>query len=273
MAVAPAVSTPQASAPSRNYPEMGEFVIATVKKIMPYGAFLSLDEYPGVEGFLHISQVSSGWVRNIREHLREGQKTVAKVHTLDAQKGLIDLTLKQVTEADKRRKLESFQAEKKAIKLVEIVATKLKKAPAVAAKEVVEPLLKAYGSLAAGLEALHTEDDKVKLPEAWVAAFKELLDKEFKPKRIELRTKLTLKFNSGDGVAHLRKTLSEIETLADDKTKTTVQVKYLGAPNYYIDIETGDFRNASKALEKAEVILAKASKDADCDYSVEPEKR
>ena len=258
---------------TQNYPVMGEFVIATVKKIMPYGAFLSLDEYPGIEGFLHISQVSSGWVRNIREHLREGQKTVAKIHTLDSQKGLIDLTLKAVTEADKRRKLEAFQAEKKAVKLVEIVAKKLKKTPDVALKEVSEPLLKVYGSLAAGLEALHTEDNKAKLPEAWVSAFKELLDKEFKPKRIEVRSKLTLKFNSGDGVAHLRRALSEIETLADPKTKTTVEVKYLGAPNYFIDIETGDYRNAAKALEKAEAMLAKAAKEADCDYSIESEKR
>ncbi len=258
---------------TQNYPELGEFVIVTVKKIMPYGAFLSFDEYPGIEGFLHISQVSSGWVRNIREHLREGQKTVAKVHTLDTAKGLIDLTLKQVTEADKRRKLESFQAEKKAVKLIEIVAAKLKKAPLVAAKEVTEPMLKAYGSLAAGLEALHTSDNKAKLPDAWVSAFKELLDKEFKPKRIEVRAKLTLKFNASDGVSHLRRALCEIETLADEKTKTTVLVKYLGAPNYFIDIGTGDFRNASKALEKAEAILARASKGADCDYSIESEKR
>jgi translation initiation factor 2 alpha subunit (eIF-2alpha) len=102
-----------------DFPETGEFVIGTVKKIMPYGAFCTLDEYGGLDSFLHVSQVSSGWIRNIREHLREGQKVVAKVITLDREKGQVDLSIKQVTEADRKRKLTSFQAEKKARKLIE----------------------------------------------------------------------------------------------------------------------------------------------------------
>ena len=68
------------------WPEIGDFVIATIQKITDYGAYVMLDEYEK-QGLLHVSEVSSGWVRNIRDFVREGQKTVLKVLRVDAQKG------------------------------------------------------------------------------------------------------------------------------------------------------------------------------------------
>lgn len=252
------------------YPEQSEFVVATVKKVMPYGAFLSLDEYAGIEGFVHISQVSTGWVRNIREYLREGQKIVAKVHVLDLQKGQIDLTLKGVSDSDKRRKLEAFQAEKKGRKLVEVAGAKLKKTPALAWKEAGEPLLKHFGSLAAGLEAVREGQAKDLLPQAWKDVLKEILDKELKPKRISVRANLTLKFASGDGVEKLIAALKAFEKTGDGKT--LVKVRYLGAPHYFVDVESGDYKAASKVLEKAEAALAAQCSGSDCEYLFEREK-
>jgi translation initiation factor 2 alpha subunit (eIF-2alpha) len=53
-------------------PEPGELVVSTVKKIAPYGAYVALDEFNDTEGLLHISEISSRWVKNIRDHVREG---------------------------------------------------------------------------------------------------------------------------------------------------------------------------------------------------------
>ncbi|MFH1448366.1 MAG: S1 RNA-binding domain-containing protein, partial [Candidatus Micrarchaeota archaeon] len=55
-------------------PEKDELVIATIRKIFPYGAFCSLDEYDNKEAFVHISEVASRWVKNIHEFLKENQK-------------------------------------------------------------------------------------------------------------------------------------------------------------------------------------------------------
>ena len=41
-----------------NMPEQDELVLSTVKKIMPYGAFCTLDEYSNREAFVHISEVA-----------------------------------------------------------------------------------------------------------------------------------------------------------------------------------------------------------------------
>ena len=253
-----------------NYPEVGEFVIGTVKKIIPYGAFVGLDEYAGVEAFIHISQVSTGWVRSIREHLREGQKIVAKIHVIDAAKGQIDLSLKQVSEADKRRKLEAYQGEKKARKIIEHAGGKLKKAPALSWTEAGGPLLAAFGSLSAALEALREGDNKAKLSPQWVDGLKEILEKEFKPKVIKIRAKLELKFLSSDGVAKLRNTLALVEKAGQGKA--VIKIRYLGAPSYFMDIESADHKLALKALERTESLLGEAAKAGDCEYSLEPQK-
>lgn len=55
------------------WPELGDLVVATAKRIESYGAYVTLDEYGNKEGLLHISEISTRWVRNVRNHVREGQ--------------------------------------------------------------------------------------------------------------------------------------------------------------------------------------------------------
>jgi len=46
-------------------PEVGEIVVATIAKIGDHGAYATLDEYNGIQGFLHVSEIAHGWVRNV----------------------------------------------------------------------------------------------------------------------------------------------------------------------------------------------------------------
>ena len=62
-----------------NWPEEGELLVCTVKNVRENGAYLTLDSYEGKEGFVFIGEVAAGWVKNIRSHVREGQRVVAKV--------------------------------------------------------------------------------------------------------------------------------------------------------------------------------------------------
>ena len=55
-------------------PEVGEIVIATVTKIGDHGAYVSLDEYNNIQGFLHISEIAQGWVRSVSKFVKEGEK-------------------------------------------------------------------------------------------------------------------------------------------------------------------------------------------------------
>ena len=64
------------------WPDEGELLVCTVKGVKENGAYLNLGGYGDKEGFVFIGEVASGWVKNIRAHLREGQRVVAKVVTI-----------------------------------------------------------------------------------------------------------------------------------------------------------------------------------------------
>ena len=52
------------------WPEPGFLVVGTINRVVPYGAYVTLNEYSDKEGLLHISELSSRWVKNIRNHVR-----------------------------------------------------------------------------------------------------------------------------------------------------------------------------------------------------------
>ena len=80
------------------WPEPGDLVIATIESVMDYGAYANLDEY-NKRGFLHISEISSARIRNVRDFVREKQKMVLKVLRVDVEKGHIDLSLDELQNA------------------------------------------------------------------------------------------------------------------------------------------------------------------------------
>ena len=60
-------------------PETGEIVVCTVREITSHGIYVNLDQYDGTNGFLHVSEISTGWVRNIDRVAKAPQKLVLKV--------------------------------------------------------------------------------------------------------------------------------------------------------------------------------------------------
>lgn len=56
--------------------EIGENYLGTVQRIVDFGAFVEI--FPGVEGLLHISEISDRRVRDVRDELREGQQIMVK---------------------------------------------------------------------------------------------------------------------------------------------------------------------------------------------------
>lgn len=106
------------------WPEVGDLVIATIETVTDYGAYAKLDEYEK-RGLLHVSEISSSWIRNIRDFVREGQKVVLKVLRVDHEKGHIDLSLRRVTKRERIDKVLLWKKERKAEALLHGVAEKV----------------------------------------------------------------------------------------------------------------------------------------------------
>ncbi len=79
--------------------EVGAVVEGTVHRITPYGAFLQLQG--GKVGLVHISEIDRNYVRDVREHLREGDVVRAKV-TAIKEDGKIDLSIKALQDPPRR---------------------------------------------------------------------------------------------------------------------------------------------------------------------------
>ena len=72
--------------------EVGTIVEGKVTGLTNFGAFVSLDA--NVTGMVHISEVSNTYVKDIREHLSEGQTVKVKVIGITPE-GKISLSIKQ----------------------------------------------------------------------------------------------------------------------------------------------------------------------------------
>ena len=94
-----------------DWPEEGDLLICTVKDIKQNGAYLTLDGYDGQEGFVFVGEIAAGWVKNIRAHVREGQRVVAKVIQVKKDRKRVELSLKSVSEERRRETVQSWKNE------------------------------------------------------------------------------------------------------------------------------------------------------------------
>ncbi|NJF25502.1 translation initiation factor IF-2 subunit alpha [Thermococcus sp. Bubb.Bath] len=244
---------------AKEYPEEGEFVVATVKNIHPYGAFLKLDEYPGKEGFMHISEVAPTWVKNIRDFVKEGQKIVAKVIRVDPSKGHIDLSLKRVNQQQRKAKLQEYKRAQKAENLLRMAAEKLGKDFETAWKEVWVPLEEEYGEVYAAFEdAAQNGIDVLKdlVSEEWLGALEPIIMSYVEIPRVTIDAEFEITVPKPNGVEIIREALIRARDRANEEKEIEVKFSYQGAPRYKIDITAPDYYKAEEVLESiAEEIL------------------
>ncbi len=72
--------------------EIGAIVEGKVTGLTAFGAFVSLPD--GKSGMVHISEVSNSFVKDIKEHLKEGQDVKVKVVNI-TDEGKISLSIKK----------------------------------------------------------------------------------------------------------------------------------------------------------------------------------
>lgn len=72
-------------------PEVGRIYDGTVVKIMEFGAFVNI--MPGIDGMVHISQMSDGRVERVTDIVKEGEKVKVKLTAID-ERGRLNLSMK-----------------------------------------------------------------------------------------------------------------------------------------------------------------------------------
>lgn len=77
---------------------LGQLIDGRVTRIMPYGAFVEVEE--GIEGLLHISELSEDHVGRPREIVEEGEVLPLRVIRIDAARRRLGLSFRRVTRAE-----------------------------------------------------------------------------------------------------------------------------------------------------------------------------
>jgi translation initiation factor 2 subunit 1 len=231
------------------WPEPGSLVVCTVTQVVDFGAFVSLDEYAGKQGLIHISEVASGWIKYIRDHVREGQKIVCKVLNVDTSRHHIDLSLKDVNEHQRREKIQEWKADQKAWKWLEMAYQDRPED----IKRVSDALMGAYESLYLAMEdAAISGADALKdagLPEEDIAILENLSRENVKIPSVEISGYVDISSPAPDGVEVIRKALKQAKRIKDKDA--TLNITYIGAPRYRIHVTAPDYKHAESVLKKS----------------------
>lgn len=79
--------------------KVGDIVEGKIVNLLDFGAFVRLDS--GVDGLVHISQISNEHVNRPSDKLKIGEKVKVKIMDIDEEKERISLSIKEVLEEDK----------------------------------------------------------------------------------------------------------------------------------------------------------------------------
>lgn len=230
----------------KGFPEEDELVLCTVTAINPYSVFVTLDEYNGKTALVHISEVSPGRIRNIRDFVKEDKKIVCKVLRINKEKGHVDLSLRRVNESQKRIKLNEIKQQQLVEKIIEQVAKKNEKNFKKSLEEISEKILKKHDSIFEAFElVVENKIDLGKILDKNVAEeLTELIKQRISPPEVKICGIITLISRDSDGIERIKKILKLCE-------KAGTIIKYAGGGTYNLEITAENYKNAEKILKKA----------------------
>ncbi len=233
----------------RGFPENGDLVVCTVKNVKNFGAFVTLDEYDDREGFVHVRDIASGWVKYIRDFVREGQKIVCKVLGVDSTKGHIDLSLKSVNEHQKREKIQQWKNEKKAEKLVEIIAERMSISVDDAYDMFGNKLLEEYETLYGAFESVVTypEEFLEEFSGEWTDTFMEVAKENVAPPTVQIDGILEMTSSAPDGMERVKNALLKGLEAADGDA---VEITCVGCPKYRVVVTAGEYKEAEETMRR-----------------------
>lgn len=229
----------------KGFPEVGDIVLCTVKKIILHSVFVSFDEYDNLEGMVHISEVAPGRIRNLRDFVKEDKKIVCKVLNINASRN-IDLSLRRVNMSQKLDKLNEMKQEEKAEKLLAYIGDQLKEELKNMFNMIGYKAIEKFGTLNDFFETIVVEGEKTlddfKLSKKVKDTIVEIVQDKIKLPQVTIGGIIKLVSYEPSGVDDIKKVLSGIET-------EDVHLSYIGAPNYKMDITGSNYKTVENILK------------------------
>lgn len=244
-----------------DWPNTDDYAIAVATKVAPYGAYVQFPEYGDKEGFIHISEISSTWVRNIRNHIHENQRVVVKILKVDEEKMHIDCSLRRVSNESRRVKNNEWKRAQKAEKLLELVA----KENEMTLEEVYEKIGWAiedvFGEIYTGLEKAADSDvdvfEEVQATKKLKKQVADLAKQRIEIPSVEIDGEMTILVPGPEGIDVIKKALTEGLEKGKGHEKSTTEIYTLGSPRYKLRIVSPDYKEAEEVLSDVFGLISK----------------
>jgi len=235
----------------QEWPDVGDLVIATVESVTDYGAYVKLDEFDK-KGLLHISEISSSWIRNIRNFVREGQKVVLKVLRVNVEKEHVDLSLRRVTRREKIEKIMSWKRERKAEALLRSVAERTNLSPEEVYEKAGALIEKEYG-LYEGFEQVVKEGvealTRIGVPQELVTVIAEVAKERIRIPMVKVKGIVELRCMKPDGLKVIKEAFLNAKK-AEKSQDATLRFYAVAAPKYRIEVLAENYKHAEAVLQR-----------------------
>jgi len=216
---------------------------------------------------VHVSEISSRWVKNIRDYAKIGQRLVLRVIKVDPKKGQVDLSLRRVNSAQRKMRMKEWKYGVKYENLLQLLAEE--KSANITFDEAYEllgfPVLDQFTSYQETIEYLKESGEELldelnNVPENVKKAFLKIVDENVKISTVSITGKIKLSFTSENGVDLIKESLLEAKKVVENPKETRrIDITYITAPYYRLEIVSKDYIDAENILSNAiEIIDGKA---------------
>jgi translation initiation factor 2 subunit 1 len=258
------------------FPREGDFVVGKVVNVQSQYVYVDLLDYEGLpsedhaRGMIHISEVSSRWVKNIRNHVRIGERIVLRVTRVDPRKGHVDLSIRRTNSAQRKTKMKDWKYGIKLENLLQFLADEVDELSLDDAYEMIGfPVLEYFNdNYQETVEELKENGPKIldnltDAPEEIKEIFLRIVNENVEISTINIVGKLKLKYIDEDGVEKIKETLKEAKAVLDDPKETRqLKISYIAAPFYRIEVISKDYLDAENILsDLVEVVQQKVDEN------------
>ncbi|MHA1986871.1 MAG: S1 RNA-binding domain-containing protein [Promethearchaeota archaeon] len=255
------------------FPKEGEFVVAKVTEVQNQYVYVDLISYEGLasedtaKGMIHISEISSRWIKNIRNFVRIGQRIVLRVLRVDASKGHVDMSLRRVNSAQKEIKLKEWKYAVKYENLLQFLTETegINMTLDEAYEEIGFPIFDFFENYQEAIENLKENGEELldqieNISDDVKKVLLKIVDENVQVSTVNISGKVKLTFNSENGVARIKESLLDALKVIESKETRNISISYLAAPYYRLEVVTKDYLDAENILSDAlEVIEQKAN--------------
>ncbi|MHA1526253.1 MAG: hypothetical protein ACTSQD_04420 [Promethearchaeota archaeon] len=245
------------------FPIVGEFIVGKVVDLYQQYVYVDLIDYDGLDsekaarGMIHVSEISSRWIKNMRNFVRVGQRIVLRVlrvDPFDPFKGHIDLSLRKVNSAQKENRMKEWKYALKYENLLQFLADATDLTLDDAYEKIGFPVFDNFLLYQETIEELKENGkdllkDIESVSEEVKNKFLEIVNENVDISTVEIIGKIRLTFTSENGIELIKKSLLDARKIIENPKETrSLKINYIAAPYYRLEIVSKDYLDAESIL-------------------------